>query len=291
MLDRDRERFQDARDRMDELPLGSAALAGTSIAIDREFLQKALRFQRMAKNSMDAVSDRDFVLETLAAAAILFSHLSRFSEDLILWASSEFGFITLADAFSTGSSLMPHKKNPDILELTRGRTGQVIGNLVSLLTTLKGLPLAYNRDMQEDKKPLFESIVLASKALSVLSGLVRSIEIDEDRCFQATTDSLLYATDLLDYLILKGIPFQDAHELVGKMVQHSLDIERPLKELSFSELKQFSPVIEKDIYQVFNPSKSLQRKRTVGSTHPGLVAKELRNWKSRTSGFKSLVRL
>lgn len=238
---------------------------------------------------MDTVSDRDFILETLSDVAILFVHLSRLSEDLILWNSSEFGFVTFPDNYATGSSLMPHKKNPDILELTRGRAGTAIGNLTSLLITMKGLPLTYNRDMQEDKKALFESIGSSLAALGVLSNLVKRIEVNEEKCFEATSDSLLYATDLLDYLILKGIAFQDAHEIVGKMVQHSLAIERQLKELSFSELKRFSPVIEKDIYQVFNPTKSLIRKTTIGSTNPNLVAKQLKKWKERTAKFRRSV--
>ena len=289
MLERDKTRFGQILSRMDECPLGSAALAGSSLPIDRNFVAKLLGFKKPTENSMDTVSDRDFILETLSDVAILFVHLSRLSEDLILWNSSEFGFVTFPDNYATGSSLMPHKKNPDILELTRGRAGTAIGNLTSLLITMKGLPLTYNRDMQEDKKALFESIGSSLAALGVLSNLVKRIEVNEEKCFEATSDSLLYATDLLDYLILKGIAFQDAHEIVGKMVQHSLAIERQLKELSFSELKRFSPVIEKDIYQVFNPTKSLIRKTTIGSTNPNLVAKQLKKWKERTAKFRRSV--
>lgn len=290
MLERDKSRFEDAILRMDECPLGSAALAGSSLPLDRPYVAKLLGFKKVSENSMDAVSDRDFIMETLADIAILFVHLSRLSEDLILWNSTEFGFVNFPDSYATGSSLMPHKKNPDILELTRGRAGSAIGNLVTLLVAMKGLPLAYNRDMQEDKKVLFESVGQSLKALGVLSNLVQKIEVDENRCFEATADSLLYATDLLDYLILKGLPFQDAHTIVGKMVQHSLSIERPLKELSFSELKQFSTVIEKDIYQVFNASKSLQRKQTLGSTHPDSVAKQLKKWRAKTAQFERLLK-
>ncbi len=290
MLERDKQRFERTLLSLDECPLGSAALAGSSLPLDRVYTAKLLGFSKVSANSVDSVSDRDFILETLSGIAILFVHLSRLSEDLILWNSSEFGFVSFPDNYATGSSLMPHKKNPDMLELTRGKAGAAIGNLVTLLTVMKGLPLAYNRDMQEDKKPLFESVSMALKALGVLSNLAAEVEVNSDRCFEATRDSLLYATDLLDYLILKGIAFQDAHELVGKMVQHSLAIERPLKELSFSELKQFSRVIEKDIYQVFNPQKSLAGKKTVGSTNPKLVAEQIKAWKKRTENFRKLIK-
>ncbi|MBI4549454.1 MAG: argininosuccinate lyase [Candidatus Omnitrophica bacterium] len=283
MLERDGKRFAQAADNMNECPLGAAALAGSSLPIDRAATARELGFARPTANSIDSVSDRDFLVETLADIAILFMHLSRLSEDMILWNTSEFGFINFPDSYATGSSLMPHKKNPDMLELTRGRAGAAIGNLVALLVTMKGLPLAYNRDMQEDKKALFESVRQAIRSLGVLSHLVRKTEVNEELCYQATTDSLLYATDLLDYLILKGTAFEDAHALVGRMVQHSLTIERPLKELSFSELRQFSPKIEKDIYQVFNPAKSLAGKKTIGSTQPALVAKQLKFWKHKTA--------
>ncbi len=290
MLERDKTRFAETLLRMDECPLGAAALAGSSLPLDRHFVAKLLGFKKVTGNSMDSVSDRDFILEALSHIAILFVHLSRLSEDFILWNSSEFGFVSLPDSYATGSSLMPHKKNPDVLELTRGRAGVAIGNLVSLLVTMKGLPLAYNRDMQEDKRMLFESVRQALDALTVLANLLKKIEVNENRCFEATSDSLLYATDLLDYLILKGIFFEDAHVIVGKMVQHSLSIERPLKELSFSELKQFSPVIEKDIYQVFNARKSLEKKQTVGSTCPDFVAAQLKKWRAKTLQFKHLLK-
>jgi len=270
--------------------MGAAALAGSSLPIDRAYTAKLLGFARPTANSLDSVSDRDFILETLSAIAIMFVHLSRLGEDLILWNSSEFGYITFPDSYATGSSLMPHKKNPDMLELTRGRAGVAIGNLVTLLTAMKGLPLSYNRDMQEDKRPLFDSVNMALKALEVLSNMISQAEVNEDRCFEATRDSLLYATDLLDYLILKGIAFKDAHDLVGKMVRHSLAIERPLKELSFSELKQFSRVIEKDIYQVFNVNKSLAGKKTAGSTNPDMVAKQIKGWKEKTAKFKKILK-
>ena len=291
MLERDKQRFERILLSLDECPLGAAALAGSSLPIDRAYTAKLLGFARPTANSLDSVSDRDFILETLSAIAIMFVHLSRLGEDLILWNSSEFGYITFPDSYATGSSLMPHKKNPDMLELTRGRAGVAIGNLVTLLTVMKGLPLSYNRDMQEDKRPLFDSVNMSLKALEVLSNMISQAEVNEDRCFEATRDSLLYATDLLDYLILKGIAFKDAHDLVGKMVRHSLSIERPLKELSFSELKQFSRVIEKDIYQVFNVNKSLTGKKTAGSTNPDLVAKQIKGWKEKTAKFKKILKV
>lgn len=281
MLERDKGRLSDALKRMDECPLGSGALAGSTLPLDREFVARRLGFSRVSGNSLDAVSDRDFVLEILAAIAVLFVHVSRFSEDLILWNTAEFGFLVLPDSYSTGSSLMPQKKNPDMLELARGRSGQAIGNLVSLLVTMKGLPLAYNRDMQEDKKGLFESVKLAVKTLEVLSNLVRRIEIRETKCFLAVSDSLLYATDLVDYLILKGVAFRDAHEIIGKLVQHSLTVERPLKDLSFKEFLRFSPLFKKDIYEIFHPGKSLLRKQTRASTHPAQVKAGIRSWKKK----------
>lgn len=285
MLERDKGRLLDALKRTDACPLGSGALAGSTLPLDRAFVARLLEFGSVTANSLDAVSDRDFILETLSALAILFVHLSRFGEDLILWNSSEFGFISLPDSYATGSSLMPHKKNPDILELTRGRSGQAIGNLMALLVMMKGLPLSYNRDMQEDKKGLFETVALAEGTLTVLANLVKKITVRELRCSAAVSDSFLYATDLVDYLILKGIAFQDAHGIVGKMVQHSISVERPLKELSFKEFQRFSPVIRKDIYEVFDPAKSLHRKKTAGSTNPDLVKVGLRAWKSKLSGF------
>jgi len=284
MLARDQGRLTDALKRMDACPLGSGALAGSTLPLDRLFVAQRLGFSRVSENSLDAVSDRDFALEMLAAIAVLFIHLSRFSEDLILWNTAEFGFLALPDSYSTGSSLMPQKKNPDMLELARGRSGQAIGNLVSLLVTMKGLPLAYNRDMQEDKKGLFESVKLALKTLEVLSNLVRRIEVKEARCFAAVSDSLLYATDLVDYLILKGVAFRDAHEIVGRLVQHSLSVERALKELSFKEFLRFSPLFKKDIYEIFNPGKSLLRKQTRASTNPDLVKSSIKAWKKKLAG-------
>jgi argininosuccinate lyase len=208
------------------------------------------------------------------------------AEDLILWNSKEFGFIRISDAYATGSSLMPQKKNPDILELVRGRSGSIFGNLIAILTTMKGLPLAYNRDMQEDKGALFESVRITRESLKILANVLRAIEVDRSACERAVSDSLLYATDLLEYLVAKGTAFQDAHELVGKMVRHSLSIDRELRTLSFKELKRFSPLIERDVYDLFDPKKSLSRKRSLGSTHPDSVRRQIAKWKKNLSRFK-----
>ncbi|MDD5085308.1 MAG: argininosuccinate lyase [Candidatus Omnitrophica bacterium] len=281
MLERDKSRLADARRRMDELPLGASALAGSGIGIDRRYLARLLGFSRVAANSMDAVSDRDYILDVLYALSVLFTHLSRLAEDFILWNSSEFNFIRLSDCYATGSSLMPQKKNPDMLELVRGRAGKVYGSLISLLVTMKGLPLAYNRDMQEDKEPLFSSVNLALRSLGVLSGLVDEAEVNKEACFKASLDSFLYATDILDYLVSKGMPFEKAHSLVGKIVRHAISSGRELWGLTVKEYKEFSPLFRDDIYQVFIPEVSTETKRTLGSTNPANVRRELQVWAKR----------
>ena len=281
MLERDKSRLQDAKNRMNQCPLGAAALAGTSLPIDRNYVAKLLGFKKPTANSLDSVSDRDFVIETLAAIAVVFTHLSRLSEDLILWSSQEFGFVTLDDQFATGSSLMPHKKNPDVLELVRGRSGEAYGNLVSLLVTMKGLPLAYNRDMQEDKKPLFTSIRLLTDALSVLSGTVRTLRIDEANCARASKDSFLFATDVLEYLVKRKVPFLEAHHIVGSLVRQALDSHKTLSGLSLEMYRKFSTAFKKDVFDLFDPQVSLSGKSSSGSTKPEQVAKQIRLWKER----------
>jgi argininosuccinate lyase len=218
MFDRDRDRVLDARKRINVMPLGSGAIAGSTILLDRELIARELDFPAITQNSMDAVSDRDFAVELLAALALAAVHLSRLSEDVILWASSEFRFITISDAFTTGSSLMPQKKNPDVAELTRGKCGRVIGNLVSLLTTLKGLPMTYNRDMQEDKEPVFDSVDTVKAALAVFAAMLDGISANAAACAAAVADPMLLATDLADYLVNRGVPFRQAHEVIGKAV-------------------------------------------------------------------------
>lgn len=283
MLERDLERFQDAQDRMDELVLGSAALAGTSIPIDREFLQKVLKFQRVSRNSMDSVSDRDFILETLAASAVLFTHLSRFAEDLILWTTSEFGFVTLADSFSTGSSLMPHKKNPDMLELVRGKTGGVYGNLISVLVTMKGLPLTYNRDMQEDKKPLFEALRESIRSLNILSAVVDSMQVNEKAMSEAVKDDRLYATDLAEYLVLKGVAFKDAHKAVGGLILLSEKKKKSLSVLTLEDFKAAHAKFGADVKSVFSPERSVASKKSKGSTSPESVKEQIAFWRKKLS--------
>jgi len=275
MLQRDRERFRDCARRADCLPLGSGALAGTAFPIDREALARDLGFSRPSANSVDAVSDRDFVLEFLAAAAILGMHLSRLAGDLILWASAEFGFVEFADAFATGSSLMPQKKNPDVAELIRGKSGRLYGNLVALLTTMKGLPLAYNRDMQEDKEPLFDSADSLEAILAVLPPMLRSLRFHTDRMREAAGADYATATDLADYLVRKGLPFRQAHEVVGRVVSHAEKLGTPLEKLSLEELARFSPLFAPDAFDAISVEASLRARSVIGGTAPGAVAREL----------------
>lgn len=280
MFQRDRERITDATKRINRMPLGSGAIAGSTIAIDREYLAKLLDFPEVTRNSMDAVSDRDFVAEMLFALALTGVHLSRLSEDLILFASSEFKFIRISDAYSTGSSLMPQKKNPDVCELTRGKTGRLLGNLVSLLTTLKGLPMTYNRDMQEDKEAVFDSIDQVKIALEVYTGMIPEIEIDAARARAAAEDPALLATDLADYLVLRGMPFRQAHEVIGKLVAYALDQKRTFRELTIDEFRTFSDRFGPDTFDVLNLERAISRRTTIGAPSMENVVAELERWKS-----------
>lgn len=281
MLERDKFRLIDAQKRMNECPLGSGALAGSSLPLNRGYVSKLLGFDRPTANSLDAVSDRDFVIEVISSIAIIFMHLSRFCEDLILWNSQEFGFITLDDQYSTGSSLMPHKKNPDILELIRGKSGDIYGNLMSVLVTMKGLPLAYNRDMQEDKKPLFESLHILVSSLTVLTGTVKTLKVDEENCLKASKDSFLFATDVLEYLVKKKVPFLEAHAIVGSLVKRALDRHSTLSGLPFEIYKEHSSAFKKDVFDLFDPQHSVAAKLPVGSTKPEFVQRQIRSWKER----------
>src|SRR6516162_1878367 len=280
MLQRDAERFADAARRINRLPLGSGAIAGSTIALDREYVAKLLGFPEVTRNSMDAVSDRDFVAEMLFALALTGVHLSRLSEDLILFASSEFKLIRVSDAYSTGSSLMPQKKNPDVCELTRGKTGRLLGNLVSLLTTLKGLPMTYNRDMQEDKEAVFDSIDQVKMALDVYTGMIPEIEIDAARARAAAEDPALLATDLVDYLVLQGLPFRQAHEVIGKLVAYTLEQQRTLRELTIDEFRKFSDRFGPDTFEVLDLDRAISRRTTIGAPSLENVAAELERWKS-----------
>ena len=271
MLKRDRERLSEVRRRVNVMPLGSAALAGTSFPINREELAKALGFEGVSRNSLDAVSDRDFAVEFLSACSLIMVHLSRLAEDIILYATSEFGFFQLGDAIATGSSLMPQKKNPDSMELVRGKAGRVFGDLMSLLTTLKGLPLAYNKDMQEDKEAVFDAFDTVSASLRVTATVLRNIAIDKERA-AAATSGYMNATELADYLVRKGMPFREAHEVVGKIVMRAIESG---KELDQIDLSQFSALIGEDVYEVLSVERTLGAKNQIGGTAREVVDKAL----------------
>ena len=275
MVERDRERLAACAVRADALPLGAAALAGTAYPIDREALARDLGFATVTANSLDAVSDRDYVLEFLAAGAIIGMHLSRLAADLTLWATAEFGFVEFADAFATGSSIMPQKKNPDVAELIRGKSGRLYGNLVAVLTTMKGLPLTYNSDMQEDKEPFFDSVDTLEAILGVLPPLLASLTFHTDRMRTAAGEHYATATDLADYLVRKGLPFRQAHEVVGRVVRHALEAGRPLEALPLDTLRRFSPLIEADVSQALTVDASLRARAVTGGTAPEAVQRAL----------------
>lgn len=271
MLQRDAERFADARKRINRLPLGAAALAGTSYPIDREMVAKELGFDGVCENSLDAVSDRDFAIEFTAAAALVMTHLSRFSEELILWSSPRFGFIDIADRFCTGSSIMPQKKNPDVPELVRGKTGRVNGHLVALLTLMKGQPLAYNKDNQEDKEPLFDTADTILVTLEIYADMLQGIRVDKAAMRSAAAEGFATATDMADYLVKKGTAFKDAHEVVAKAVRHAANKNCDLSDLSLQELQQFSKQISDDVYVVLMLEGSLASRNHRGGTAPAQV--------------------
>jgi argininosuccinate lyase len=281
MLDRDVGRLADAAKRSDVLPLGSGALAGSTIALDRSLIARQLGFSSVSQNSMDAVSDRDFACEFLSACAITGMHLSRLCEDTILWASSEFGFLKLSDAHTTGSSLMPQKKNPDIAELARGKTGRLYGNLLSLLTTLKGLPLSYNRDLQEDKEPVFDSADTLGASLEILAEMFAAAKWDRKRMGDAAADALLVATDWADYLVRKKLPFREAHEVVGKLVALSVKRGITLREVSLQDLKAASRLFGADALRCLDAKRSLAARTAEGAPSPKRVAARLAFWRKR----------
>jgi argininosuccinate lyase len=270
-LKRDHGRLCDCLKRINVMPLGAAALAGTSYPIDRAYTAELLGFDAVAENSLDAVSDRDFAIEFVSAAALIMTHLSRFSEELILWASAQFDFIELGDSFCTGSSIMPQKKNPDVPELIRGKTGRINGNLVSLLTLMKGQPLAYNKDNQEDKEPLFDTIDNLRGSLRVFADMIPAITPKRDNMREAARRGFSTATDLADYLVRKGVPFRDAHEVVGKAVRLGVDSGRDLAEMSLEELQGFSDCIEQDVFEVLTLEGSVAARNHIGGTAPEQV--------------------
>jgi argininosuccinate lyase len=279
-LDRDHGRIIDCARRADVMPLGSGAIAGSTIVLDRESIARELGFAKLSQNSLDAVGDRDFVAEFLFGLAMIGMHLSRLSEELILWSTAEFGFITFSDAFSTGSSLMPQKKNPDMAELTRGKTGRLYGNLVAILTTLKGLPASYQRDLQEDKGPLFDSVTTVKDALQTFAAMLPQITVHTAQMERAAADPNLLATDLAEYLVQKGMPFREAHEAVGKLVVRSIAAKRALNNISLLEMQEISPLIEEDVLKVFDVRASLAKRTMIGAPSPANVAGQVARWKS-----------
>ena len=266
MFERDKGRMQDLYKRIDVLPLGSAALAGTSFPIDREFVAKQLGFSKVSENSLDAVSDRDFILEFLSASAILMMHLSRLGEELVLWSSQEFNFIELDDSFCTGSSIMPQKKNPDAAELIRGKTGRVYGNLMNLLTTIKALPLAYNHDMQEDKEPLFDTVSTLESSLLLMSKIIETMHVDKEKMEEGTKGDFSTATELADYLVKKGLSFREAHKLIGKIVLYCLENKKNLEDLTLTELKLFNKSFDKKTLEILKPQSAVEAKDSYGGT-------------------------
>jgi len=276
MLKRDKARLEDTYKRTNILPLGSGALAATTYPLDREFVAKELGFEAVSLNSLDAVSDRDFCIELLNSLSILMMHLSRFSEEIILWCSHEFQFIELDDAFSTGSSIMPQKKNPDIAELVRGKTGRIYGSLMALLATMKSLPLAYNKDMQEDKEPVFDAIDNVKMCLPVFADMIRTMKIRKDRMYEGTKGGFTNATDLADYLVKKGVAFRDAHEIVGKIVFSCIQRNMGLDDMTLDEYKQASPIIEEDVFKAISLEECVNKRNIIGGPSREMMEKVIR---------------
>jgi argininosuccinate lyase len=281
MFLRDSERFADGLERINVLPLGSGALAGTTFPIDRLYVAKLLGFRRISKNSIDAVSDRDFLLEFLAAASILFVHLSRLADELVLWSSQEFGFIELPEGYCTGSSMMPQKKNPDVPELIRGKTGRVFGHLHALLTIMKGLPLAYNRDLQEDKLPLFDTVDTVKASVKMMSEIVAGMMVRRERMQRAVEDGFMNATDVADYLAERGVPFRDAHEITGRIVQFCLANNKRIDDLTVDEFKRFSAKFDKSIYDYLKVEAVVARRSALGGTARQNVLRRLKELRTR----------
>ena len=286
MLRRDFDRFADCQKRTDVLPLGSGALAGVAYQIDRDFLARELGFSRVSCNSMDAVSDRDFVIEYLAAASLCIMHLSRLAEEIILWSSTEFNFIELDDAYATGSSIMPQKKNPDVAELARGKTGRIYGNLVALLTTMKALPLSYNRDLQEDKEGLFDTVDTLLSTLEVFTAMLDTLHVKPENTRQAATAGYILATDLADYLVRKGESFRTAHDIIARLVTYAMEQDKSFSEISLTEYRRFSPLFGEDVHTITVES-SLAARDNIGGTAPNQVAEALENAKKIISSFKN----
>lgn len=271
MFKRDKERLDDTYKRVNVLPLGAGALAGSPYNIKRNLVAEYLGFDSICLNSMDAVSDRDFIIESLSCLAMVMTHLSRISEEIIMWSSFEFKFVELDDSYSTGSSIMPQKKNPDILELIRGKTGRVYGSLTSILTTMKSLPLAYNKDMQEDKEPLFDGIKTVKNCLKILPNVIKTMKVNKEKMLQAAKEGFLNATDVADYLTKKGLPFRDSHNVAGKLVSYCINSKKTLDELSIDEFKKESGLFEEDIYSAIDIKNSVISKKEIGGPNPETV--------------------
>ena len=280
MLERDRERMRDARRRVNRLPLGAAALAGTTFPIDRDFVAARLGFEGLCENSLDAVSDRDFAIEFCAAASLVMVHLSRLAEELVLWMSPRYGFVRLPDRFTTGSSIMPQKKNPDVPELARGKTGRVVGHLTALLVLMKGQPLAYNKDNQEDKEPLFDTVDTVLDTLRAFAEMVPGIDVDEEAMRRATAEGFATATDLADYLVRKGVPFRDAHEAVGQAVRLAVERGCDLAALPLADLQALAPQIGDDVEGVLTVEGSLAARNHAGGTSPEQVRRQVARWRN-----------
>ena len=265
MFKRDRSRMHDIYERMNYCPLGSGALAGTTYPLDREYSAKLMGFYGPTLNSMDGVSDRDYLIEYLSAMSTIMMHLSRFSEEVIIWNSNEYKFVEIDDAYSTGSSIMPQKKNPDIAELVRGKTGRVYGALMSLLTTMKGIPLAYNKDMQEDKELSFDAIDTTKGCIALFTGMIDTMKFNKDVMRKSAAHGFTNATDAADYLVNHGVPFRDAHGIIGRIVLYCIDKQIPIDDMSLEELKKFSPVFEKDIYDAISMETCVNKRLTIGA--------------------------
>ncbi|MDE2027015.1 MAG: argininosuccinate lyase [Candidatus Omnitrophica bacterium] len=281
MLERDKARLLDCAKRSDSLPLGACALSGTSLKTDRAYVAKLLGFGRVAANSMDVVSDRDFIVETISACAMIATHLSRIAEDLILWATREFNLVDIDAGFCTGSSIMPHKKNPDVLELIRGSSAKVVGHLTEIHVLLKGLPYTYNRDLQLDKPPLFDSVDTTKFMLLVLSRIFETLKVRKEAAVRQTADESFFTVDVMDYLVKKGVSYRQAHDILGCMVRDCLDRSKAISSLTIDELRKYSPVFGGDVKNLFNPGMSVKIKSSFGSTNPKLVEQQLKTWSKK----------
>ncbi len=276
MLDRDEARFRNCRERVDVMPLGAAALAGTGLPIDRAYTARLLKFSRLAENSMDAVSDRDFIAEFIFAASLAMMHLSRFCEDLVIWSTEEFGFVEIADAFTTGSSIMPQKKNPDVAELIRGKTARIYGNLTSIMTLLKGLPMTYNRDLQEDKEPLFDTVDVLTSCLAIFAKMISRTRFNREAMRRGAAGGFSTATDLAEYLVGKGVPFRESHGIVGRMVAYCIERHKDLAELNIEEMQGFSPRFDEDVRARLAVEEAVNAKRSAGGTAEKRVMERIR---------------